>query len=386
MNKSYSFLFGVITCLIVMILGYFGFRYYENNKKNPIDKKNNITEKLKPLTSEEIFNKYQDAVVLIKHSYFYKINLFGQDYYFREFDSKTGQISGLISYEEAKNNPIESWGTGFFIDNNGSIITNRHVVDVRPTAEEQKQILIAFKQELSNLFSLIKSKHFDKGYELQNIRSRINSGYLDEYEHNNLVFQFNNLREEYSNEEGTLLKYDSILQNFDFQNNYVTKTSTQFGIFLNKQHSSNLNDYIQYKSVKISADENVDLALLKPINSTDLRGRKFTVANMSKVDSLIVKHPKITQKVIMIGYNHGIVVGNTLEGIKPQLTEGNISQVTDKYKMMYTIPALHGSSGSPIFDVYGRVIGVNFAGATNSNQNFNYGIQTQQIKSFLYKN
>ena len=112
-------------------------------------------------------------------------------------------------------------------------------------------------------------------------------------------------------------------------------------------------------------------------------GRKYTVANMSKIDSVAIKPLKITQKVIMIGYNHGIEVANTSEGIKPQLTEGNISQVTDKYKMLYTIPALHGSSGSPVFDVFGRVVGVNYLSVTSTNQNFNFGIQTEQIRNFL---
>lgn len=53
--------------------------------------------------------------------------------------------------------------------------------------------------------------------------------------------------------------------------------------------------------------------------------------------------------------------------------------------MLYTIPSMPGSSGSPIFDVYGRVIGVNFAGYLET-QSFNFGIQPKQIKNFLNNN
>lgn len=53
--------------------------------------------------------------------------------------------------------------------------------------------------------------------------------------------------------------------------------------------------------------------------------------------------------------------------------------------MLYTIPAMQGSSGSLIFNVYGRVTGINFAGYTGT-QSFNFGIQPQQIKKFLKGN
>ena len=87
----------------------------------------------------------------------------------------------------------------------------------------------------------------------------------------------------------------------------------------------------------------------------------------------------------MIGFNHGNKIAETTNGINSQLTEGNISQINDDFKMLYTIPALPGSSGSPIFDKYGRLLAVNFAGFLNT-QNFNYGIQTKKLQEYLIKN
>ena len=384
MKKNYlSFIYGLLTCLFLLIAGKFGYEFYINYEKEKAEKKEASKPKLTALTSEQIFNKYQDAVVLIKHAFVYKINIGGKDFYFRDFDSNTGEISDFISYEDAKINPNVGWGTGFFIDNNGSVLTNRHVVDVKPNDGEQKQILMAFRNKLSSLVYHLQDNHYSKGEKLNGMKNRIENGYYsDEYEYNELISRFNSMKDEYIQEDSEINNFANYVDNFENQKNYVTKTSLQFGVFFNNQISNNLNDYIQYKSMKISDNPTVDLALLKPVNQTELNGRRYSVSDMSKVDSLMIKPLKITEKVIMIGFNNGANMGVTTEGVKPQLTEGNISQVTDKNKILDTVPALPGSSGSPIFDKFGRVVAVNFSGMLGT-QSFNYGIQTQQIKNFL---
>ena len=67
--------------------------------------------------------------------------------------------------------------------------------------------------------------------------------------------------------------------------------------------------------------------------------------------------------------------------VRPKIRQ----KINDDFKMLYTIPALPGSSGSPIFDKYGRLLAVNFAGFLNT-QNFNYGIQTKKLQEYLIKN
>lgn len=83
----------------------------------------------------------------------------------------------------------------------------------------------------------------------------------------------------------------------------------------------------------------------------------------------------------MIGFNRGFLLANTKQGIKSQFTSGKISQEGDGEKILYTIPTLEGSSGSPIVDKWGNLVGVNFAKLTNS-QNFSFGVPVYEVKKF----
>ena len=62
---------------------------------------------------------------------------------------------------------------------------------------------------------------------------------------------------------------------------------------------------------------------------------------------------------------------------------GTISQRTAE-RLMYSIRALPGSSGSPVVNMQGQLVAVNYAGL-NGTQNFNYGIRVKYLKQLLEK-
>ena len=85
--------------------------------------------------------------------------------------------------------------------------------------------------------------------------------------------------------------------------------------------------------------------------------------------------------VYMISFNLGPQLALTTEGIKSQINLGNISQKTDE-QLLYSIPSLPGSSGSPVVNAQGELVAVNFAGLSTT-QSFNYGIRVKFLYSLL---
>ena len=91
---------------------------------------------------------------------------------------------------------------------------------------------------------------------------------------------------------------------------------------------------------------------------------------------------KIDQSLYMIGYNAGPTLATTKQGIQVQMTSGKLSQLPDGERVLYSIPTVQGSSGSPVIDEKGRLVAVNFAKLVGSD-NFNFGIPMNKIKNFI---
>ena len=86
----------------------------------------------------------------------------------------------------------------------------------------------------------------------------------------------------------------------------------------------------------------------------------------------------------MIGYNAGPTLASTKQGIQVQMTTGKVTQLPDGDRVLYSIPTVQGSSGSPVVDSKGRLVAVNFAKLIGSD-NFNFGIPMNKVKAFLEK-
>lgn len=74
---------------------------------------------------------------------------------------------------------------------------------------------------------------------------------------------------------------------------------------------------------------------------------------------------------------------STQEGMKSQFNSGSISLRTSE-RQMYSIPALPGSSGSPIVNLQAQLLAINFAGL-NGTLSFNYGIRVKYLKNLIDK-
>ena len=86
-------------------------------------------------------------------------------------------------------------------------------------------------------------------------------------------------------------------------------------------------------------------------------------------------------KLYLTGFNRGPTLAQTKDGIKAQFNMGTVSQRASD-QIMYSIPALPGSSGSAVVNHKGQLVAINYAGVSTT-QSFNYGIRVKYLKSLM---
>lgn len=335
---------------------------------------------------QEIFNEEKSGVVLICNEFYYDVALAdGEHFYFTGIASD-GSLEGLTTdVKEIKKNPSILNGTGFFIDKTGRILTNRHVVapeiDKETVRKNMNSIIEGYAEYIQSL-----QDSMDQRY--QAIQEYAQSQlYEDEYgdtqlnmtqeEYDELNAEVESLKEQYAQAENVK---ESVRSNI-LDNNFTIQLHSQFGIAYDGSKVGSWDDFMKNGCtlLRVSQDSNSDLALLQ-LNSKTTPAGKY-VFDYTQFDADYADL-KITQSLYMIGYNQGIELAQTDNGINAQFTTGTVSQNPDGNRVVYSIPAMHGSSGSPVVDDKGRVVAVNFAGS-NGSDNFNFGIPLLRVITFL---
>lgn len=347
-------------------------------------------------TSDELYSECSSGVVLVVNQYYHKITLpTGKVWYFSDFDEDGDLEDWTMDQEEILKNRKLITGTGFFISDKGVILTNNHVANPQIAVKDAKnsvrrvfsamdEILKAAMQELSDQFDeLEKSKSDCVQY-----NPYLEEYYVNEEKLNEIKTEQAQLKEQY--EEFKQNKEQ--LKTMDLSDLSV-ETICDLGIAYNDTYVTKTSDLVPCVVVKVSDKVNVDLATLQLKNKQTPDNKYIFTVNETQEESFSDKvknlfsdnnqqELKTGQKLFMIGYNAGFTLSNTQQGIKAQITNGTISQMPDEDKMMYTIPSLPGSSGSPVLNEYGQLVAVNFAGIRET-QNFNYGIQLKRVQQFL---
>lgn len=349
-------------------------------------------------TSDEILAESESGVVLVVNQYYYKLTLpTGKVWYFTGFD-EDGDLDGFttdLSEIQAKRNVIT--GTGFFISEDGRILTNRHVAAPAITLSDTKRSvrsLLGYFAQMVNAEMASLSEKYD---ELEEAKKECYSydeygnSYVDSEKLQEIETEQSELRTEYNND----VEIRDNVKNMDLSELNVEPVC-EIGVAYNNTYVTKMSDFVPCVLVSKSEKEAVDLAMLQLKNKQTPVGKHvFDVTEnenkgfVDKVKALFEPSDgdelKTDQKLYMIGFNAGFTLSNTSQGIKAQITSGTISQKPDNDKIMYTIPSLPGSSGSPVVNEYGKLVAVNFAGVTGT-QGFNYGVQVKRVRQFVNDN
>jgi len=362
-RNLYKIIFSAI--IILSTATFFGFKYL---KKPPgaicLD------------SDTKVYDEYKNAVVLIKHNYGYFAKIKGKEI--------------QLTTQDAKEETV--FGTGFFVDRDGKILTNSHVLQPwNSSDEEQEKVNTAIRNLRLKIASILTTDISEDEYQSFIERNwKIASAYDEgdgegDYEEEGEETSEESAGEEFISSNDT--ETDTSKTETDIAasipvKEYVSKDDIEVYVktvdIAVALHDSD-DQWLSCEIEKISEDTNIDLGIVRLTDHTTPQ----SVVNIINLDNSVEDDASLNpgQKAIMVGYPLGMDLAKTNSGIKVQLYDGKISKESDGNKIQYSITSTHGASGAPVFNECGQLIAVNFSGVDEV-QGFNFGIVAKHIRTF----
>ncbi len=272
-----------------------------------------------PLSSNGMgtfYSRISDSIVYIKHEIYLDSSFCKDEELFQHFEDIAG-IELLNRYL-----PIKT-GSGFFIDTDGIILTNRHVL------------------RLPNLNILVQTL-------IKNFDLHISQNYFGSFNQTDITKLSADFRR--------------MILNSNLEFNVVVKNMT-------------------FNSVKIidaGDSESLDLALLK-ISSI----KKFDALPLAEAEE--IDPDIIGNKVFSFGYPLGAKLDKMFEKRVVTMNNGTISAYReDSLNIQHSAAVSPGNSGGPLVDEKCRVIGINSASLQEQEgANLFYSIGADRIRTYL---
>lgn len=129
-------------------------------------------------------------------------------------------------------------------------------------------------------------------------------------------------------------------------------------------------------------DTNIDVALIQTEKGElPSRARYINVKDSMDISDAAYN---VGERVYVIGFPRGIMFQNSSDekGIQVYAQPGNVTQQPSQYEFSYNAQTAGGSSGAPVFNRFGKLIGVNHAGYA-STQGYNFGIKSKYVQELL---
>ncbi|MBR1849744.1 MAG: serine protease [Bacteroidales bacterium] len=329
--------------------------------------------------AETLVERNASGVVLIQNISYYSMELAdGEVIYFSDYNDEDG-IKGLETDLDSVQ-PMVTHGTGFFISDDGKIATNLHVVSGQVDANR-------VQRSLSRLFSALKSAAEDYRSDLQEelTKVKIALAYVGGSDATLLKIYGQELEEEIAESNALIKAIDEV----DPRNAEPPQYHSKIGVAYNNTHINSIDQFIPCTVIKKSDNAEIDLAVIQLNDKKTPAGRKvYTVpakdmlAHYSFPEYIMrLLGSDKNSNLMLLGFNYGTAMGITSEGLICQHPEGKVTRDEGK-TVLYTIPTLHGSSGSPVINRRGQLVAVNYAGLDNT-QNYNWGVKAINLYKLL---
>ncbi len=331
------------------------------------------------MDERELQEQYSTAVVMVQNRAYYEIRIPNcPSFYFSHLDPEEGLSNFTTNVNEIE--PTEGYGTGFFVSEDGKIVTNHHVVSGEDKKEEVTEVL---KKRIAAILLQYINRYQELKSSLENCETYMQFADEDTYEYAELEDTYRNLTDkikELEDEAQGLLKIDVDHLRLIYHN--------EVGIV--KNHASGVDKTAFAPCEILRTDKEHDLALLQlktkkiPTNCVffDIP-QGDPLINYSFAERIAQKCGSDKNKeLFMLSYNLGPNISMTKEGVQAQFNKGYVSQ-TSSDKILYSIPTLPGSSGSPVFNAKGELVAINYAGFSGT-QGFNYGVPVRYLHQLMW--
>lgn len=269
----------------------------------------------KKMSNEEIYAQYAPSTVLLHTAYYFKVTT--PKYGTERFVVKDGKLPYYNG-----NNAMHAHASGFFISEDGVIVTNLHVVAPWLFGEDK------------DVLEYVKHLYYNAKVSLALSDIKV---------------------------EGAI-EYIGAVPN---------------GQFFDSTNAIKLRVVIQ------SDNTDVDLALLQTMNGRLLEGSTFVPVDKICADNVPVGTKLFTMGFPISNYLQDLddFERSHTKVLQATGAAGVITQNNDKYEYGFDAASYHGASGSPIFDEYGRLISIARAGL--GVQGYNFGVKAKFLKRLL---